>query len=206
MTPPAVFTPDNEPYLGRQTVYVLDTLITSALDLNRRVAARTHKYALSPLQQAATQIVPQGFNLALSVRELVRQGHLFSAAVLLRPLMERAALMSYLWRQPESVGLWHAGWPHKGRPSLVDMLAEMEPGKDREVARQVSNHLSHLVHGDPLGASYNLVPLGDEALGYGVGRVLGRADLCDFVCDQTISWLSVLCSVTAAVFPTETKA
>lgn len=196
-----VFTPDNEPYLGRRTVYVLDTLISSTLELNRRVAAFSHRSTLSSIQEAAAQIVPQGFNLALSIRELVRQGHLFSASVLLRPLMERAALVSYLWRKPEELALWEAGWPYNKRPGPVDLVTAMAPEKGREQAKQVSNYLSHLVHGDPIGAEYNLVPLGDGALGYGVGRVTDHPELCDFVCDQAISWLSVLNGVTAAVFP-----
>ena len=91
--PPAVFTPANEPYLGRQSVYHFDQVIVSCLEANARVAAYTHAHAhqLSDLQKAACQIIPQGINLALSIRELVRQGYLFAAVVLMRPLIERAA-------------------------------------------------------------------------------------------------------------------
>jgi hypothetical protein len=37
---------------------------------------------------------PQGISLALSIRELIRQGYLFAALVLVRPLIERAVRIS----------------------------------------------------------------------------------------------------------------
>jgi hypothetical protein len=57
---------------------------------------RLHRDELTDLQRAACQIVPQGINLALSIRELIRQGYLFAALVLVRPLIERAAIISYM--------------------------------------------------------------------------------------------------------------
>ena len=69
----AVFTPDNEPYLGRESVYHFDQVILSCMEANSEIAAFTHSHNLSRLQKAACQIIPQGINLALSVRELVRQ-------------------------------------------------------------------------------------------------------------------------------------
>jgi hypothetical protein len=38
-----------------------------------------NRMQLSDLQKAACQIVPQGINLALTIRELIRQGYLFSS-------------------------------------------------------------------------------------------------------------------------------
>ncbi len=91
-----IFTPDNEPYLGRESIFHFDQVIVSCLEANAGIAAYTHKNELNDLQKAACQIIPQGINLALSIRELVRQGYLFAAAVLMRPLIERAAIISYL--------------------------------------------------------------------------------------------------------------
>jgi hypothetical protein len=201
MSEPMIFTPDNEPYLGRHPLYVFDTLIVSALELNGRVAGYTHAHNLTPLQRAAAQIVPQGLNLALSIREMIRQGYLFSAAVLLRSLIERAAIISYLWRKPEAVQTWEDGWRHKERPSLAKMLEAMHPTGDAEGSKKVCETFNHLVHGDPMGADFNLVQLSEDAFGYSVGRVTNNPWLCDFVCDQSISWLSVLCSMMAACFP-----
>src|SRR5579871_4730804 len=108
---PVIFMPDNEPYLGLQSVLWFDRIIVWALEGNQRVASFTHahKNELSALQKAASQIIPQGINIALSIRELVRQGYLFPALVLMRPLIERAAVLSYLNANPIAVALWESG-------------------------------------------------------------------------------------------------
>ena len=91
--PQPIYTPDNEPYLGRVSVFGFDNQISFTLYVNGFIAGytRAHHSELSPLQTAAAQIIPQGISLALSVRELIRQGYLFGALVLVRPLIERAA-------------------------------------------------------------------------------------------------------------------
>jgi hypothetical protein len=196
-----IFTPDNEPYLGRKPLYVFDKLIVSAMELNGRVASYTHAKELNELQRAAAQIIPQGLNLALSIREMVRQGHLFTAAVLLRSLIERAAIISYLWRNPDAIKTWELGWRYKERPSLARMLETMHPDGDLEAAKRVCETFNHLAHGDPMGAEFNLVQVSEDAFGYGVGRVTDNPNLADFVCDQAISWLTILSSMLAACFP-----
>jgi hypothetical protein len=124
---PAVFMPENEPYLGLESVLWFDRIIVWALEGNQRVASYTHahKNELSPLQKAASQIIPQGINIALSIRELVRQGYLFPALVLMRPLIERAAVLSYLCANSAAVVLWESGWKHGQRPGLAKMLQSM---------------------------------------------------------------------------------
>jgi hypothetical protein len=104
--------------LDRSPLHVLDTLISSVLDLPNRIAIETRQVEMSDLQWAAAQIVPQGINLVLGIRELLRQGHLFSGAVLLPSLVERAAIISYLYRKPDALLLWNEGWKHgERRPS-----------------------------------------------------------------------------------------
>jgi len=201
---PIVFTPDNEPYLGRKTLYVFDQLILSAMELNSRIALFTHRNQRSRLQRAAAQIIPQGLNLSLSIRELLRQGYLFAAAVLLRSLIERSAIVSYLWRNPGVIETWENGWDYKDRPSLTKMLEAIHPEGDLEGARKVCETFNHLVHGDSMGAEFNLIQLSEDAFGYAVGRVTDNTSLADFVCDQAISWLSILCSMMAACFPEAT--
>jgi len=120
-----VFMPDNELYLGRESVYQSDQVIISCLEANAEIAEYTHKNSLSDLQKAACQIIPQGINLALSIRELVRQGYLFATAVLMRSLIERAAIISYLHENPTKVSLWQNGWKYSERPKLAKMLATM---------------------------------------------------------------------------------
>lgn len=185
-------------------------MIVSCLEANANIAAYTqaHQRDLTELQKAACQIVPQGINLALSIRELVRQGYLFAAAVLMRPLIERAAIVSYLCEVPEAVPQWHAGWEYRGRPSLSKMLETMSGDANANVAeaRQVCETFNHLTHGDPVGASFNLVALGSGGLGYYVGKVLDNPDLCDFICFQSYSYLVVLMSRAAQCFPGAMKA
>jgi hypothetical protein len=201
MESPVHFTPGDEPYIGRRWLYVFDVLIKSALELSSKIALQTRLAPMSPLQRAAAQIVPQGLNIALSIRELIRQGYLFSALVLVRSLVERAAIISYLYQRPDALPLWERGWNHGERPSLAKMLAETHPSKDIEGARKVCETLNHVVHGDPYAAEFNLVALGEDAWGYSVGRVLSNPELCDFVCDQSISWLTVLASIASGCFP-----
>jgi hypothetical protein len=205
MSDPVIFTPNNEPYLGLESLMVFDHLIVASLNLNSEVAAYTHKNSLSRLQKAAAQIVPQGFNIALSVRELIRQGHLFAAAVLMRSLIERVGIISYLVKVPSAIDKWEDGWRHGDRPSLNKMLNTINDGKDIEGANQTVDTFNHLVHGDPMGSDFNLVHLDNDALGYGVGIVTNNKMLCDFLCDQAISWLTVLCGMTSSAFPEVAK-
>ncbi len=122
---PAVFTPGNEPYLGRRPLLQFDRIIVATLRANRAVAAASRDRDLTDLQRAASQIIPQGVSIGLSIRELLRQGYLFSAFVLVRPLIERAAIISYLVRHPEAVQHWKSGWKLGERPSLRRMLDAM---------------------------------------------------------------------------------
>ena len=201
VVPPAVFTPNNEPYLGRLSLLHFDLVITSCLELNDEVAAYTRKHELSELQQAACQIVPQGINLSLSIRELIRQGYLFAAVVLLRPLIERAGIVSYLHERPEAVALWRSGWRYGERPSFIKMLETMQGETDIEQTKLVCDTLNHIVHGDPAGSDFNLVPLEDHGQGYAVGKTLSQPDLCDFICLQSYCFLIVIMGRTAGCFP-----
>ncbi|MGA0546094.1 DUF5677 domain-containing protein [Brevundimonas sp. VNH65] len=108
---PVVFDPSNEPYLGRHSVLVFDNMISAAMGAHEVIARSTHRGDLSRLQIAATQIVPHALSLALAIRELVRQGYLLAAEVLMRPLLERVAVISYLAEHEEKIALWEAGWP-----------------------------------------------------------------------------------------------
>jgi len=107
--PEAVYLPSNEPYLGRESVFHFDQIILSCLEANADVAVYTHAAKVSSLQKAACQVIPQGINLALTIRELIRQGYLFGVIVLMRPLIERAAIISYLHQYPDKVEIWHKG-------------------------------------------------------------------------------------------------
>ncbi len=97
---PVVFTPDNEPYLGRKLLFAFDQLISSTMEQNAATAPTTHGRALSDRQRMACQVIPQSLSIALSIRELIRQGYLFGAHVLVRALVERATILLYLHFYP----------------------------------------------------------------------------------------------------------
>jgi hypothetical protein len=197
---PVVFTPSNEPYLGRQSVFHFDQVIISCMEVNHNVATYTHTHELNDLQKAACQIIPQGINLALSIRELVRQGYLFPAAILMRPLIERAAIISYLCEKPEDVSLWKDGWKYGKRPSLARMLKTMHGEVDIEQTKRICETFNHLIHGDPIGSSFNLINFREESLGYAVGKIFDESELCDFVCFQSYLYLIVLMARMAQCF------
>ena len=52
----AVYTPDNEPYLGRETVFAFDKAIVACLKTNERIAPYTHRIEKSDLQWAPLSI------------------------------------------------------------------------------------------------------------------------------------------------------
>jgi hypothetical protein len=200
---PAVFTPDNEPYLGLPSILWFDRTIVWALAGNKLVADYTHEHSatLSKLQRAACQIIPQGINIALSIRELLRQAYLFPALVLMRPLVERAAVISYLCLHPEGVALWEKGWKHDKRPKLAKMLQAMSGREDEEAARNVCAVHNHIVHGDPVGALSNLIQLGDGRAAYASGKVLGNPDLASNIAMEAQCYLIVVASRMAHAFP-----
>lgn len=197
----AVFTPGNEPYLGRETVLVFDQLIVAALKDDKRVAALTRKIQKSELQEAACQLIPAGFSLALSIRELVRQGYLYGALVLIRPLAERAATILYLSRFPDKQALWTSGWNYKERPSLANMLTEIGASQFPNCGPEITRSLNSVLHGDPASAMWNLVKTGEDSFGHAVSKILNRPDLCDKVGMDAAMWMSVLLAMREAIFP-----
>jgi len=197
-----VFTPDDEPYLGRKSVYQLDTLLTVFIEEQVRIAMWTRTASeLSPLQRAASELVPSASSIVLSIRELVRQAYLLSALILTRPLMERAATLSYLIENPSKVRLWEQGWPHKSRPSLKERMASLgdvngahNQGDQRlhERIADAIDRYNSVVHGDPAGALHGAVLLADGTAGYTIGKDLKSPARADEVCFETVCWLIVL--------------
>lgn len=204
--PEPVYLPSNEPYLGRQSVLQFDQTIVACMEANAIASAYSYQAELSDLQSAACQVIPQGINLALSIRELVQQGYLFSALVLMRPLIERAAIMSYLTEYPDEVAKWRKGWQRDkkgktGRPSLARMLQAMSGKPDTETPERLCTTFGHIVHGDPTGAQWNVVRLSNGGLGYSVGKVVNDPELCDFICLQACCYLVTLGSLMRTPFP-----
>jgi len=201
--PSPVFTPGNEPYLGMKSVLWFDRIICWSTEANASVAAWTQENAgaMTPLQRAACQVLPQGVGIALSIRELIRQAYLFSAMILVRPLVERAAVISYLDDHPSAIPLWEDGWRHGKRPSLASMLASMAGGLPVAEAQKVCGAHNHMVHGDPTSSYENLVNLGGGRIGYASGKMLDSPRLCDGIAMESQCYLIVLTGRMSSVFP-----
>jgi hypothetical protein len=203
---PVVFTPDNEPYLGRQKLYTFDLMISYSLQQNALIAPRTHEIELSDAQQMACVVIPQAISIALSVRELLRQGYLFGANVLIRPLVERAAILLYLQRRPGDIEKWKRGWKQGDAPSLGKMLEVIqEANKQGDLIKgfELTDGMNILLHSRPESGLANLVPLDDNRMGYAVSKLLNRPDLCDNICDNVIPWLAAVTGSMAIYFGKE---
>lgn len=202
---PVVFTPDNEPYLGRKLLFHFDQLISSTMEQNAVTAPTSHGRKLSDHQIMACQVVAQAISIALSIRELIRQGYLFGAHVLLRALAERATILLYLHLHPDEIEKWNRGWHQKdGAPGLAKMFEAVQNKQQRDsVVRggDLTATMNSLLHAKPDSAPWNLVPLGESGVGHAVSKILNRPDLCDDLCADTIPWLVVVQGMMAAYFP-----
>ena len=207
MTSPVVhvvFTPDNEPYLGRELVFHFDQLISSCLEANAEIAPQTHRITLTDLQKAACQLIPQGISIALSIRELLRQGYLFGAITLVRPLAERAAILVYLNKFPAEVSKWNRGWLHGEAPCFAKMLELTAPQamRDRGFKGSMVTAMHNAVsHGKPECAVYSLIPGEGDDLAHGPSKHLNNPHICDEICAETIPWVVAIMGMMAAYFP-----
>ena len=197
----AVYTPENEPYLGIEALRMFDLVIVEVLKQNEASAkyTREHVDSLTDLQHAACQIIPQGISIALSVREMIRQGYLLSAEILMRPLIERVAIIEYLRSKPEDVHIWKEGWKHGKRPKLAIMLGFM--GMTEEEAKEVCALHSHLVHGDPFSANSNLIPVSAGSVGYASSKILNNPRQAELTAAEALSYMIVLKRSMEDIFP-----
>ena len=206
---PVVFTPEDEPYLGRAGLFHFDRLISSVLEQNAVLAPTSHGRQLSDAQQMACQVVPQALSIMLSIRELIRQGYLFGAHVLVRALVERAAILLYIHLHPEEVVRLNQGWHHGDAPSLAKMLDAIQAKNPIESAvrgKDLTASMNSLMHAKPDSAPWNLVSIGENTLGHAVSKILNRPELCDDLCANVIPWVVVIQAMMAAFFPREPMA
>jgi hypothetical protein len=198
-----VFTPDNEPYLGRNLLFHLDQIINSAMEQNADTAPLTHDHALTDQQRMACQVIPQALSIMLSIRELIRQGYLFGAHILVRPLVERATILLYLHLHPEDIEKWNRGWHFNDAPGLANMFDAIQKKQERDApvrGRNLTASMNSLLHAKPDSAPWNLVSIGEGKLGHAVSKILNRPDLCDDLCANLIPWIAVVQGMMAAYF------
>jgi len=201
-----VFTPDNEPYLGRTLLLGFDQLICSVMEQNSNIAPTSHKRILTDNQRMACQVVAQAISIALSIRELIRQGYLFGGHVLLRALAERSAILLYLHYYPTEIDKWNHGWEHNEAPSLAKMFekiqAKQQPGSPI-CGGDLTAPMNSLLHSKPDSAPWNLIQLKGGGFGHAVSKILDRPELCDKLCANAIPWLVVVQVMMVAYFADE---
>jgi hypothetical protein len=196
----AIYSPDNEPYLGSESLLAFDLAIPRAMQVHAAIGPMTFSSQLSPLQRCATEIIPQGISIALSIRELVRQAYLFSAAILMRPLVDRTGLMQYLVTYPLAIQAWHDGWPRKDQPTFDALFALVMPDATVQHREQITNLMHKLVHTDPKSALFNMFRRADGSLAFASGKVLTRPDSADVIVDLAHHCLRRLTAMSAFVF------
>jgi hypothetical protein len=211
MSDVAVFTPDDEPYLGRQAVYHFDRVLKLFIDEQTRIGGQTRQVELSSLQEAAAELVPAASSVALSIRELVRQGFLLSAMILARPLFERTATLSYLIENPDAVQLWQNGWPHDSRPSIRQRMTAMGDVHEDPVAggppissdelTQFLSRMNSLIHGNPDAALHGAVLMADGRPRFTISKDLDSPARADEICWNTTMMLVVLLARSTQLFP-----
>ncbi|MFZ0006949.1 MAG: hypothetical protein WAK94_01775 [Steroidobacteraceae bacterium] len=197
----AVYLPHNEPYLGQPHLVAFDKAIPPALRLNLEVAQRTFVKPLAPLQIAATEIIPQGISIALSIRELIRQAYLYSAAILIRPLIERAGTIHYLRAHPQAVTAWRDGWPRRSQPSFEELLSGMHPAAPTDAQESFRTMLHKLVHSDPAGSVFNMFDRPDGVPVFSCGKMLNQVQVCNLISIAGRHYLERLVAIASEIFP-----
>jgi hypothetical protein len=146
--------------------------------------------------------VPQTITLALSIRELIRQGYLFGANVLVRPFTERAVTVLYLFKNPSAQGVWDADWQHGKRPTLQHMFEFLNKDLLQGTFPSVkgfTHDLNSATHGDLLSARWNVV-LRDGVPVFLPSKNLQSPGLADEICAETIPWLAATMGIMSAGF------
>jgi hypothetical protein len=201
---PIIFTPDNEPYLGRAALLQFDQEISAALEQNAITAPASHTLQLTDHQKMACLLLPQSISIALSIRELIRQGYLFGGSVLLRSLVERAAILFYLFLYPDQIGKWNRGWQGSEAPNLSQMLDAIADKQDVPPplkGRQITAFMNSLLHGKPDSSDWNTIKIAPGQIGIAPSKILDRPDLCDDLCSNAVPWLVVVHAMMGAYFP-----
>ena len=193
--PPVAFTPANEPYLGNVMLLEFDKLIISAMEQNTRTAPLSFNTTLTEHQVMASQVIAQALSIALSIRELIRQGYLFGGHVLLRPLIERSTILLYLDLYPEDIEKWKSGWHNREAPSLPKMLKAIRNkiGLERlKNDEHLMDTMNSLIHAKPDPAFWNLTILQNNEIGHSTSKILNRPKLCDDLCADILPWLVIV--------------
>jgi hypothetical protein len=176
---------------------------------NATTAPKSHDKPLTDHQKMACQVIAQSLSIALSIRELIRQGYLFGAHVLVRALVERAAILLYIHLYPDEIERWNRGWEYQDAPGLAKMFDAIQRAQEhtsRIPGRELTAAMNSLLHAKPDSAPWNLISLGKDSVGHAVSKILNRPELCDDLCANVVPWLVVVQCMMAAYFPDKENA
>jgi hypothetical protein len=205
-----ILTPDDEPYRGRPALFGFDQVLVVLAAEQGRIGPWTRAHALTSLQRAASELVPGTCSIAFSIRELLRQGYLLPARILIRPLVERVSTLTYLIDHEDAVGLWQAGWPHHSRPSLATRLKAMgrpanPPDNDiQDSLDELRQTYNSLIHGDPQSSLTSAILLSDGTAGYTTGKDMTSPARADDICRHASTYTMVMTVRCAEIFPRQT--
>ncbi len=193
-------------YTDRPLVEILTTVINTVLlhadDIREWIA----RNKLTPLQEGAIHLIPQATHLAASIQHLLDGALLLGSNVLLRPLIERVATMSYLYAHPNRVMDWSRDWKGTQRPNFSVMVSTIADGL-HEIGSGDSRGLLHgLVHGNFSSEWSNQVKRADGGNANATHQMPNSPEIADFIAlDTSVSLLAIL-DLMFKIFPSATSA
>ncbi len=202
-----IFTPDTEPYLGEPMLHQLDNMIICFSEKNLVIAryTRENKESLTDIEQAGCSLIPSAFSLILSIRELLRQGYLYGAAVLLRPVVERVSIISYLCDNKKAISTWKNGWNYPDRPTFNQLINNLTQDTPHEGKDEFIKMLHSLIHGGEDSLSFGAMKDDLAVFGFSSSKVVNNPAKCNDIALISCSMLIILLARMVQIFPPETQ-
>ncbi|MEF2231996.1 MAG: hypothetical protein V3571_13780 [Pseudodesulfovibrio sp.] len=140
----------------------------------------------------------------LSIRELIRQGYLFGAKVMVRSLVERAAILLYLYHYPEEVKKWNNGWQYRDAPNLSKVFEKINEKSSKPFdvrGGELTSGMNSILHARPDSAYLNLITTDVGSISFASSKILNNPDLCDGICADIIPWIAIVQGMMEYYFP-----
>ena len=186
----------------------LDRLLANAQDRLYEGIEPVGTRPATPIQKATLELAIPTISIAAGVRELIREGCLVPALVLLRSLIERTATLNYVIHVPGALEMWESGWPHQSRPSLRLRLSSMLrlSGDAADQLMEAMSAYNGMVHGDPKAAGQNRIQLPGDDMPVAITHDYGspqRASAIALEAGVMLAYLSALIEVAYPENPLE---
>lgn len=125
--------------------------------------------------------------------------------MLLRPVVERVATISFLCDKPEDITVWKNGWKWKERPNFQELISNLS-GKSVQIGKdEFINILHSLVHGGEDSVLFGALEDDLAAYGFSSGKVVNNPQKCNNSAYIATMMLIVLLVRITQVFPPETS-